>query len=124
MKLRELIGVYDLASNTKGNISIRIYPEVGNGEYLDLTLKKDSNGKTTLNSFIGSIVLEKEVIKIQVIDFNMLAVHLGAEVVEEGESEEPEPNGAEDVQDDEGVEDEAKGLVPKVRKEKEQEEIQ
>lgn len=123
MKLRELIEAYDPASNTKGNISIRIYPEVGSGEYLDLTLKKDSSGKTTLNSFIGSMVLEKEVIKIQVIDFNMLAVHLGAEVVEEVESEEPEPNGAEDVQDDEGVEDEAKGLVPKVRKEKEQEEI-
>lgn len=130
MKLRELIEVYDPVSITEGNISIRIYPEVGSGEYLDVTLKKDGNGKATLNSFIGPIILEKEVVKMQVIDFNMLAVHLGAEVVEEVEPEEstevispiepesePELSDNEEVQNDEELEDEE----PEAREEKEQE---
>lgn len=89
MKLRELIEVYDPASGTEGNISIRIYPQLGSEEYLDVTLKKNGSGKTTLNSFIGPIFLEREVVKMQVIDFNMLAVYLGGEVVEKADPEEP-----------------------------------
>lgn len=88
MKLKELIGVYNESPTGLGNRSIRIYPNPNGEEYLDISLKKGSDGKIILSSILGYQILDRNVTGIRVPDFNMLAVYLGT--AEPDQEEEPE----------------------------------
>lgn len=111
MKLREVIEVYNASPNDLGNRSIRIYPNPNGDEYLDMTIKKGSDGKSTLGSILGYQILDRNVTGIRVPDFNMLAVYLGVDEPDQEVEEQPEPDTEIEEQPDDAESEEGEDEV-------------